>query len=82
MIVVGIISAVIGGLGAKVLELFGLNKRTKFDQVEFLQQQNMQLDGNLEEIREKYYKMMQRNLELEAKIDKLQSELDDKDSPS
>lgn len=75
MIIVGVISAVVGGLGAKLMEVKNTNKRTKIDQVEFLQVQNMGLDADLEEIREKNYELMKQNLELEAQIDKLQLQL-------
>lgn len=75
MIIVGVISAVVGGLGAKLMEVKNTNKLTKIDQVEFLQLQNMGLDADLEEIREKNYELMKQNLELEAQIDKLQLQL-------
>lgn len=85
-IIVAIISVIGGGLGKTAIDSWNSRKRTNIDfaaqirseqrsEIMNLRSANNELNAEIEDIREKYYAELQKNVDLESRIDDLQFQL-------
>jgi hypothetical protein len=87
-LIVGLSSAVIGGLGTKLVD--SANSKRKLNQdfasqiraeqraeVLTLRQLNKDLNSEIQDVREKYFNALQTKVDLESKIDELNLEIEE-----
>lgn len=85
-LVVGIVGTVVGSFGTKAIETINSRRKTNLDYAAQIRSEqrselmnlrsiNAQLGAEIEDVREKYYSSLQKNVDLESKIDDLQLKL-------
>lgn len=88
-LIVGLVSAVVGSLGTKILDTSTTKKKINIELANQIRSEqrsellnlrvlNAEINSEIEDLREKYYKVLQHNVDLESKIDALQIELEEK----
>jgi len=73
--IVGVISVIIGTIGGRLIDNVINNKKLRADEVLALREDMDEADENLDHWRSRYFDLREKNLELEATIDKLEIEL-------
>ena len=85
-LIVGLAGTVIGSLGTKAIDSANTRRKTNIDYAAQIRSEqrselmnlrsiNIQLGAEIEDIREKYFSALQKNVDLESKIDDLQLKL-------
>ena len=74
--IVGVASVIVGTIGGRYLDRITKKDQLQVEEVLALREDIDEADDTVDEWRLKYYDMREKNLELEAEIDKLQIELE------